>query len=369
MDLQRFAGERTEQATPRRREEARRRGQVARSPELAPALLLLGVFGAFTVAGAGTWDGLAKFMHDWLTQLSAARDLAPEDVQALFPRVFLEAAKAALPVALVALVIGLVAEFVQVGFHFSLQPLVPNFDRINPLSGLQRMFSRRSLFELAKSLVKAGIVGFVTYRVIRQQADALPQLAALPLPEIAALIVQMTLSILLQAGLALLVLAGLDYWFQRYEFEQSIMMTRQEVKEEMRQSEGDPRVRSRLRERQRALARRRMMQEVPRADVVVTNPTHYAVALRYDAQRMAVPEVVAKGQGFLALKIREVAEQNGVTVVEKPPLARALYAAVEVGQGIPSNLYQAVAEVLAFVYQLRAQKKGQQAMPGRGVRP
>jgi len=250
---------------------------------------------------------------------------------------------------------GIVANVIQVGFFMTGQPLAPQISRISPMRGLMRIFSKRTLEELVKDIIKITIVGFIAYKTVR---DALPGAFLLVDQEpgqIFLFATTITTRIAFRVILAFIFIAILDYAFQRWDFEQSIRMTRQEVKEELKQLEGDPMVKARIRSIQRELARARMMEEVPRAEVVVVNPTKIAVALKYDESAMAAPVVCAKGQRLIAKKIRRIAEEAGVPIVENPPLAQALYKSTRVGDPIPIELYKAVAEVLAYVYSLRRQ--------------
>lgn len=357
MYLQRFAGERTEPATPKRRQDARSRGQVARSPEVAAAALLLAAAAALEFGGGAAFERLAGYMRRGLTEWPGT-DLTLPALRELLAGAGSAALAAAAPIVLVGVVVGVAVEVAQVGFLFSLHPLQIDFSRVNPLLGFQRLFSRRALREMFKSLLKAALVGGLIYQALRRQAAVVTDLAGMDVGAAATLLGGAAVGFLWRVGLALAVLAAADYFFQRKEFEDSLKMSKEEVKQELRESEGDPRVRARIRERQRAIARRRMMQDVPRADVVVTNPTHYAVALRYDAAAMSAPVVLAKGQGWLAQRIKEIAARAGVQIVENPPLAQALYRTVDVGDAIPAELYQAVAEVLAFVYRSRRRAAG-----------
>ncbi len=356
MWLQQFAGEKTEQATPKRREEARKKGQVAKSPDLTTALILLGVFLAIKISGPGSYQVMADYTRQTLSSFPQG-DWRIEDVSNLFNGMVSVSVQAALPIALTALMVGLIVDTAQVGFNFTMSGLSMDFGRINPAHGLKRMFSRKALIDLLKAMVKAGLVGWIIYSSSLRDYDQLQVLAGMDLSEAFALVGGITMGALWKVGLVLLVLAGFDYWFQRAEFERSLMMSKQEIKEETKSTEGDPAVRARIRERQRAMARQRMMQQVPKADVVVTNPIHYAVALKYEAGKMEAPEVLAKGQGYIAQKIKEIAMAHGVEVIENRPLAQALFKSVEAGETIPGELYQAVAEVLAFVYKLK--KKAQ----------
>ena len=352
MYLQQFAQEKTEAATPRRREQARKRGQVFRSVEVGSALLLLGLFLVIKLSGAGAYREIRDLTAGLFSRFRV-EEWTVGQVNALFLSLGVLGLKILAPIFLAAVLIAVAADLIQVGFVFSFEPIKPNFSRLDPIAGFQRMFSKRSLVELIKSLLKVTVVGWVCYSAIRREIDLFPLLVDMEIGESVGLIGGLTLSVAWKAGAALLILAAADYAYQRWDYESGLRMSKQEIKEEMKETEGNPQIRQRIRERQRAMARRRMMQDVAKADVVVTNPTHYAVALKYDLQSMTAPQVVAKGQGFLAARIKEIAAEHRVAVVENETLARALYSSVEVDQTIPAELYQAVAEVLAFVYRLK----------------
>ncbi len=351
FDLQLFAGEKSEDATPKRRQESRKKGQVARSNELSSAFVILSAFLSLKILGPQIYNELTAFMRFVFSHFSTA-DITLLDLQVLFINLTMVLLKTTLPVMVAILVVSVAVNFLQVGVIFSLEPLIPSLEKINPLSGLQRMFSLRSLVELVKSVFKILIIGFFIYRFMVKQAENIPQLISADLMDTLQLTASMTLDLAFQIGGVILVLAALDYFYQWWQHNQSIKMSKQEVKEEYKQTEGDPLIKGKIRERQRALAMRRMMQEVPKATAVVTNPTHYAVAIKYD-KSMSAPQVVAKGQDFLAERIKTLARENGVTIIENKPLARALFSTVEVGDIIPPELYQAVAEVLAYVYRLK----------------
>jgi flagellar biosynthetic protein FlhB len=267
-------------------------------------------------------------------------------------------AKIILPFMAAAMVAGVLANVMQVGFVFSGERLTPDLTKLNPFSGFSQFFSVKSVVELVKSVFKLLVVGWIAYATIRA---AVPRLVLLPASEprlIALEILLLCFRLAMRAALAMIFLAILDYGFQRWQFERSIRMTRQEVREELRELEGDPHIRARIRSIRRQMSLQRMMTEVPSADVVVTNPYHIAVALRYDMEKMRAPTVVAKGARLLAERIKQIAVENRVPIVEKRTLAQLLYKSIEVGQEIPENLYQVVAEVLAYVYQIdqRAEK-------------
>jgi flagellar biosynthetic protein FlhB len=351
FDLQLFNQEKTEEATPKRKEEARKKGQVAKSTEISSAFIILAAFLALKMLGPYIYFEITAYMRTIFTNLSTA-DFTINQVYVLFlgfSAVFL---KTMLPLMLVVLVISLTVNLLQVGFVLSFEPLMPQLSRINPIAGFQRLFSLRSIVEAVKSLLKIAIITYFVYRFIVRETAVVPQLIGADLIDSLRYSAGLVADLALQIGAVILVLAALDYFYQWWEHNKSLKMSKQEIKEEFKQTEGNPQIKSKIRERQRAMAMRRMMQEVPKATAVITNPTHFAVAIRYD-KSMTAPEVVAKGQDFLAERIKQVARENRVAVVENKPLARALYQAVEVGDAIPPELYQAVAEVLAYVFRLK----------------
>ncbi len=347
--------ERTEQATAKRREEARKQGQVARSTELNSVVIILAGLLAIHFVGEVLYRDLSLFTAETLSQ-GYAITLSQESFPVYLRRWAEIAFVVSWPLLLIISVAALAVNVVQVGFLFSSEALTPKFNRIDPVAGLGRLFSKRALVESIKGLFKLAIVGYISYREVMKRMVDLATMSESGVGRIFMLVGDLTFQMGIRVALFLAILAVLDYAYQRWEFERSIRMTKQQIKEELRQSEGDPHVKARIRALQRESARKRMMEDVPKADVVITNPTHYAIALRYDPEGMAAPTVVAKGQNLIALKIREVAEKAGVPLVENPPLAQALYKAVDVGREIPQDLYRAVAEVLAYVFRLKRQK-------------
>jgi len=325
---------------------------VARSLELSSAVLLLLAFTAVGWVGAYTGQQLLSVVHFYLSNLTAG-EFTAESLRALALPAFAGLGKTVLPVALVMMAGGSLVNFGQVGFLLSVQPLTPDLSKLNPLVGLQRIFSRRALVELVKALVKVLAVGGAIYLALAGRLSDFVKMYDMGLEQAVGLIWQITHGMGLRIGTVLLLLAAFDYWYQRWEHQRNLMMTRQELKEEMKETEGDPQVKASQRKRLRQLAVGRMMEDVKKADVVITNPTHYAVALKYEIGEMEAPRVVAKGRQYTALRIRRTAEENGVAIVEDPPLAQALYASTEVGESIPPRLYRAAAEVLAFVYRLQ----------------
>jgi len=351
FDLQLFNSEKTEEATPKRKEEARKKGQVAKSVELAAACIILAAFGTLNFLGTYMYNEITGFMRFMLTHL-ATTDLTVGSAYQLFVEFALVFFRVVLPLMIIILAVAIAVNCLQVGFVLSFEPITPQLNRINPIRGMQRLFSLRSLVELVKSLAKLLIIVWVIYRFGRQHFGEVVQLVNAEIRQSVAVTADLTVDMALQIGWALLILAAADYSYHWWDNRRSLRMSKQEVKQELKETEGDPLIKSKIKERQRAMAMRRMMQEVPHADVVITNPTHLAVALKYD-KSMSAPVVVAKGQGLVAEKIREIAREHGVTIVENKSLARTLYATLDIGQTIPPELYQAVAEVLAYVYRLK----------------
>jgi len=351
FNLQLFNAEKTEEATPKRKEEARKKGQVAKSIEVNSAFVILAAFFALKLVGAYIYDELVKYMKLIFLNL-ATTDFTIKTVTEIFINFSIVFLKTALPVMVVILITSLIINFLQVGFYFSLEPLKPQFDRLNPLTGFKRIFSKRSLVELVKSIIKVSIIGYFIYNFIIEETMQLPKLIGLELIDSLKLTVSLILNLVFQISGVMIVLAALDYFYQSWEHKQSLKMSKQEVKEEFKQTEGNPQIKGKIKERQRAMAMRRMMHEVPKADVVVTNPTHYAVALKYEKD-MPAPMVIAKGQDLVAKRIKDIAKEHKVVVVENKPLARTLYSTAEVGDIVPPELYKSVAEVLAYVYRLK----------------
>jgi flagellar biosynthetic protein FlhB len=349
------AEDKTEAPTPKRLRELREKGSLARSIEIPTAMSFLVAWMALKVFGESTVRSLKEVITFSFQNISK-----PDFSDAALMHMGLSNAmllvKIVAPFALVFAASGLVSNLLQVGLHFSFKPLTPDFSRINPLSGAKRFFSMRVIADLIKSLVKLVVIGFVAFKAVTDHMPELTQLTGGDTISGLILAAGIAMELLLKIGLAFLVLALADYLFQRWQFMKNAKMTKQEIKEETRASELNEQIRGRIRSLQRQLARKRMMQRVPQADVVITNPTHYAVALQYDAAKMAAPRVVAKGQRLIAQQIKEIARMHGVPLVENKPLAQALFRAVPVDGEVPRELYKAVAEVLAFIYKLKNRK-------------
>jgi flagellar biosynthetic protein FlhB len=343
---------RTEKATPKRRNEARKKGQIARSPGLAPAVVLLGLFTVLGIYGAAFVDEMAAMLRRMLSS-AGSHELTIDNLQGIFVACFSDVGKSLALLAGTGLVLSVGANAAQGGLVLSGHQLGFQIDKLNPASGVKRLFGARSATELAKTLFTLGCLGYLCWSAYVESRTHIPKYVLMTPLESSFRIAGVIYRLALKSGAVLLLIAISDYFLSRRRFEKSIRMTKQEVKDEARNAEGSPEVRSRIRRRQREIALRTMMADVKTADVVITNPTHYAVALRYMPEKVAAPIVVAKGKGFVALKIREIAEANRIALVENKPLAQTLFKTVEIGQPIPSSLFKAVAEVLAYVYRLK----------------
>ncbi|MDI3316510.1 MAG: EscU/YscU/HrcU family type III secretion system export apparatus switch protein [Bacillota bacterium] len=360
FDLQLFAeeeaGDRTEPPTPRKRERARREGQFPRSAELTGALLLLGGTALLVTAGRAAQDRLTSFLagtwEGWLARGPRVGELGLPEAQGLLLRGLQAGAMAVAPFLVATVAVSVASGLAQSRFALTGSGLVPKLSRINPLAGLQRLFSLQALVELLKALLKLGLIAGLTYGAVRTAVEAAPGLLGAPLAGVLQWLYQGVARLFLEVGLAWLVVAAGDYAYQFWSTEKRLRMTPYELQRELRETEGNPEVKRRIRRLQAQMAAARMIEAVRRARVVVANPTHFAVALAYEPERMEAPQVVARGADELALRIRAEAWRRQVPIVEDPPLARALYASTRVGQTIPVHLYKAVAEVMAWVWQL-----------------
>ncbi len=354
--------EKTEPASDKKREDARRKGKIARSVELNSAFVLL--FGLMILSFGGTAlvGGLMKMIRGTLLR-AGTTTLTISSVHDLASRGLLMLGVLLAPIILGIMGVGLLAAYLQVGFVYSPEVMRPSFEKLNPLNGIKKiLISRRSMIELAKSLLKIALVGTVAWWSVQEVIAESPSLIETDAAGLLGYIGRAAFSIGLRTGLMFVVIAALDYFYQRFEFEKEMRMSKEEVKEETKAMEGDPQVKARVRGIQRRIAYRRMMADVPTADVVVTNPTHLAVALQYDADDMHAPKVVAKGADLIALKIKEIAIAHAVPIVEDRPLAQTLFRSVDVGEEIPEKLFQAVAQLLAYIYRLKHHKQSSYEM-------
>jgi|APFre7841882724_1041349.scaffolds.fasta_scaffold46363_2 flagellar biosynthetic protein FlhB len=345
--------ERTERATAKRRMEARKQGQVALSREVPSALILIAVLGVFYFAGSRVLEDLTRLFGEFFGQLHTTRLRTVNDAAALISALFRSCLLLLAPMVLPLLVAGVAGNILQIGFEIHAEPLAPKLSKLNPLAGLKRIVSMRGLVELVKSLVKVLFIGAIAWSVVSGYLADFPTLVRRDIAGIWEFTHTAAYRILFYVCLATVVLAVLDYAYQRWQHEENLKMTKQEIRDERKQTEGDPQIKSRIRSLQRQAAYHRMIAEVPTADVVITNPTHLAIALRFDPAEMNAPQVVAKGADYLAARIRDIAREHGVPLVENQPLAQSLYRLADPGDYIPVELYRAVAEVLAYVYRLK----------------
>lgn len=351
-------GEKTEEPTSKRLTDARNDGKVAKSKELSCAFDLVVLFLILKIFVAYVYNGfIDSFSYVYSRIPDFVKNNAVEmngfGVAAFLQEELFEILKLVLPFFIIGFMVAFLGDLVQVRWKVTTKPMQPKLSKFNPLNGFKRIVSKDSLFELLKSFVKLGIIGYVAYASIRQNADELFILYDIPLLQAIILCGQIILDTGLKIALVYIVIGVADWVYQKHKFHEEMKMTKQEVKDEYKNTEGNPEIKGKQRQRMQEASRRRMMQDVPKADVIITNPTHLAVALKYDANESKAPIVLAKGEDYLALKIREVAKENHVEIVENKPLARMLYANVDIGQEIPPELYQAVAEVLAMVYNMR----------------
>lgn len=343
--------EKTERATPRRREKAREKGQVAKSMDLnAAAIICLG-FTALFLMGPRMASQIMDLVRYTMTN-AAEMGIANTSFTPLFTENLIRFLMIVLPFFVAMIVIGVGINVAQVGFKISSKAMEPKFEKLNVINGLKKLFSMKSAVQLVRDPLKLLVVGIVAYFAIEQEFESFFALANMSVWQLASTMGRLSMIIALKIGAAILVIAVLDYIYQRYEFEKSIKMTKQEIKDESKDTEGSPQTKARVRQIQREMSRKRMMSEVPTADVVITNPTHIAVALKYNLEEMDAPYVVAKGERRIAEKIKEIAREHGIPTYEDKPLARALFKMCEVGQMVPANLYRAVAEVIAYIYRV-----------------
>jgi flagellar biosynthetic protein FlhB len=352
-------GDKTHDATAHRRQEAREQGQVAQSQDMSAGVLLLGLLVTLLMTGPELVQFLFELGRHQFSEFAV--QTTPTEQVALAQGLIGETARYLMPMLGAAFGLAVLVGLSQVGFLWLPDKLMPDLSRIDPLKGLGRIFSLNSAMRLLFGLLKLAVVGGVGYICLAGQAATILGLVGLEPPQLALYLSETTLWIAIKIAAALLVLAAADYFWQWYRMEQDLRMTTQEMREEMKSLQGDPQVASRRRQVQRQLVMNRLSTAVPKADVVVTNPTELAIAIQYDAEKMAAPVVVAKGAGVVAQRIRKLALENGVPIVENKPLAQTLYKEVDQGKPIPDKLYAAVAEVLAYVYQLK-----NKPLPGRG---
>lgn len=352
-------GEKTEPATAKKLREARKDGKVVKSKELTFAVDLIVLFLAMKIFMGYVSEHL---LSDFSVYYNKVPDLVKENNAGMtsqsaafvMNQAIIDIILTILPFLLIGVVVSFLITVLQVGWKVTSKPMKPDLKKFNPLNGFKRMFSKDSLFELLKAVIKIGLIAYIAYTSVKDHSNELFMLYDIPLMQAVILMGTIIMDTGLKISLVYLVLGIVDWVYQKHKFKEDMKMTKQEVKDEYKNTEGNPEIKGRQRQRMREASQRRMMQDVPKADVVITNPTHYAVAIRYDSEVSKAPVVVAKGEDYLAMKIKEVAREAKVEIVENKPLARMLYANVNIGAEIPPELYQAVAEVLAMVYNLKS---------------
>jgi flagellar biosynthesis protein FlhB len=350
-------GDKTEDPTPHRMREAREKGQIAKSREITVAFVLLLSYFFFKYLGVNMWINLSSTATVILQYIPEARNFNVAFAGYILLLGMRAIALVVLPIFGIAFFSTFIAEAMQTGFVFTMDPLSPKIEKLNPLQGFKKMFGLQGIVELIKSLLKIGIVFYISYTVGKEELPNIVLLIEAQPWDALALGASIAYKIAIRVGIFYIVVAVLDYMYKRWEFMKNLKMTKQEVKEEYKRLEGDPMVKQRMRDLQRQVSQQRMMSSVPQADVVVTNPTHIAVALKYKAKEMKAPLLLAKGERLIAEKIREIAEKYEISIVENEPLARSIYRTTKVNREVPADLYQAIAEVLAYIYKIKRERE------------
>lgn len=363
LNLQYFAkdgpgGEKTEEPTSKKKSDTRKEGKVAKSKEMSSGVQLIALFlilkfwiGHMGAKFMDLFDEIYEKIPVYTTYWGGK--VVASDYRILLNGVFVELLMQLLPFFLIGVVLSVMINMLQFKFKITTKPLHPKFSKLNPVSGMKKLFSKEKIIELLKSIAKIILIMYVVYSTIKGDWVYLVKFYQMPLTQAIELIGSIVINMGLKISLVFMVIAFADLFYQRWKFHEDIKMTKQEVKDEYKNAEGDPQIKGKIRQKMREASQRRMMQDVPKADVVITNPTHFAVAIRYDANEGSAPRVLAKGADFLAQRIKDIARENNVEIVENKPLARMLYANVDVGQEVPPELYQSVAEVLALVYKMQ----------------
>ena len=351
-------GEKTEEPTGKKLSDARKEGQVAKSKEIANAFGILALFIILKVYVGTIGTRFIESFHVVYGQIPELvkmynGNLSVASLQVLLRSMMLRLLTIIAPVLLIGFMVAVICDIVQVKWRPTTKPIKPKFSKLSPVKGFARIFSPNSLVELLKSLLKLVVIGYVVYSYLKGRVGQIFLLYDITLNQAIGLIGEIAIDLGIRIAMVYMVIAFLDFWYQKWKFRQDMKMTKQEVKDEYKNQEGDPQVKAKQKQRMREASMRRMMSQLPEADVVITNPTHYAVAVKYDPEKYDAPYVLAKGEDYLAQKIKDVAREHEIEIVENKPLARMLYANVEIGGLIPPELYQAVAEVLAFVYHLK----------------
>ena len=362
MSPQQQSGEKTEKATPKKRREARERGQVFKSVELVTAFSLMVMFGVLSIFGKTILDNTKELMISFFnTGENIPKVVGISALSPYLSKAFVQFLMIMVPLLLAAFLAALVFNYLQVGFLFSTKAMKPKMERISLLAGFKRIFSKRTLVELVKSIIKITVLGVVAYDAYMAKIKEMPMLMWANILTSAQATVDILISVAFQLGIALAIIAPFDFLYQWWKYEKDLMMTKQEIRDEYRLTEGDPQIKGKIRQKQRQISAMRMMQAVPNADVIITNPTHYAIALKYDETKHSAPVILAKGKDYIARKIREIALDNKIEIIENKPLAQYLYFFCDIGDEVPEEMYRAVAEILAYVYKIKHNMRGVRA--------
>ncbi|MCI8703016.1 MAG: flagellar biosynthesis protein FlhB [Anaerotignum sp.] len=345
-------GERTEKATPKRRRDERKKGNVLQSKDIVTVFTLIGGFYALKLTFMSSYSALKGCMLKYFSYMQNKAELSQDLIREMAFDSVLVAARIIAPLMACIVFLSIAATVFQTKPLFVLDSLKPKFNRLSPLQGFKKIFSVRSIVEVLKGIIKISILFYLLYDFIGKQIIELPKLFTLEIPAACGYMFQTVFNMALRIGMAFAVISVFDFFYQRWEYERQLKMSKQEIKEEYKQLEGDPQVKGKIKELQRKMAMSRMMQQVPDADVVIRNPTHFAVALHYDPEKHVAPILLAKGQDEMALRIVRVAKENEIFIVENKPLARAIYATTDLNQQLPPEFYGAVAEILVHVYRL-----------------
>lgn len=349
-----MAGEsKTEKATDKKRRDERKKGNIFLSNDIITLISLLGAFFLMKLYFPSIYGNIKQYLTEYMDYAGTRMEITNNVVSDMTFGFVIAFIKIAMPVMLVSMALIIISTVFQTKLLFSTESLMPKFSRLSPMQGVKRIFSVRSIVEVLKGLIKITILFVILYNFVKKHILNFPELMSVDLISSCAFMLEMIMDMVINIGIAFTAISVFDYFYQWWEYERQMKMTKEEVKEEYKQLEGDPKVKGKIKETQRKMAMSRMMQAVPNADVVVKNPTHFAVALKYDLNKNSAPIVVAKGQDELALRIIQVAEESNVYVVENRPLARALYSSVDVNQEIPADYYGAIAEILVYVYKLK----------------
>jgi len=356
------SGDKTEKATSKKKRDAREDGNILKSSDMNNAFMLLLMFGILKISSTGIASSIQNSIVNYVGGSYMLESITVNDASKILANVFISIAQILSPILIFGCIGGLLINLLQTRFYFSTKTLKVKMEKLNPIEGFKRIVSVRAAVEMLKAIVKVVIMSVVLYQEVIKSFGKLPSMMMLDIKQSWGLIAELAMGVAFKASLALLILAVMDYLFQWWQYEKDLKMTKQEIKDEYKLMEGNQEVKAFIKQKQRQMSMLRTMQAVPNADVIITNPTHYAIALKYDEKLHSAPIVIAKGRDFVAQKIKELAKQRGIELVENRPLAQSLYINCDVGEHIPEDLYKAVAEILAYVFKMKKSKGG-----GKGI--